>query len=131
VAKRVPTLRAPRRFKCLPVRPRAGAVAAAREHDRQRGHSAARGYDAQWRKARAGHLAHFPLCALCEARGLYTAATLVDHITPVQSAHDPLFYAPDNWQSLCRACHAQKTAHDRAHGLTRPSLNTHPKPRRR
>lgn len=47
------------------------------------------------------------------------AAELVDHVVPVQSADDPLFFDVGNWQSLCRACHDEKTGEDRRAGLTR------------
>jgi len=115
MANRLPTL-GPRR--ACPV-PRAKPPPSVREADRERGNSAARGYDRRWRKSRALWLAQNPLCVECERRGNYTPASLVDHITPVQSREDPLFYDTGNFQSLCRACHTQKTFSDRAAGLTR------------
>jgi len=115
MANRLPTL-SPRR--AFPV-PRSKPPPSVREKDCERGNSGARGYDRRWRKARAVWLLQNPLCAECEKRGNYVSATLVDHITPVQSAFDPLFYDTDNFQSLCRACHQQKTFSDRAAGLTR------------
>jgi len=99
--------------------PAQGKPPAARAADHERGNSAQRGYDRQWRKTRALWLAQHPLCVECEQRGQYTPATLIDHIRPVQSRDDPLFFDTDNFQSLCRACHARKTAADRASGLTR------------
>jgi len=119
MANRLPTL-GPRRLTCAQRGARQiKGSAPLREKDRERGNSAARGYDRRWRKARDLWLAQNPLCVECEKRGNYTPATLVDHITPVQSAFDPLFYDCQNFQSLCRACHQQKTFADRAAGLTR------------
>jgi 5-methylcytosine-specific restriction protein A len=68
-----------------------------------------RGYDRQWQKERAAHLAANPLCVHCLARGRTTAASIVDHIIPHRG--DPvLFRDPANRQSLCKTCHDIKTA---------------------
>jgi 5-methylcytosine-specific restriction endonuclease McrA len=45
-----------------------------------------------------------PLCAFCVAKGLVTAAVVVDHI----EAHDgdyEKFWDSENWQSLCKRHH--------------------------
>jgi 5-methylcytosine-specific restriction endonuclease McrA len=66
----------------------------------------ARMYDsARWRRARAGHLAEQPLCALCARQGRDTAATVVDHVREHRGDYD-LFWDPANWQSLCASCHS-------------------------
>lgn len=93
----------------------------AREYDDRRGSARQRGYGSRWEKLRRWHLERNPLCKRCQERGHVEAAVLVDHIVPVQSADDPLFYEVENLQSLCTACHAIKTAADKAAGLTRPS----------
>jgi len=119
MANRLPTL-SRRRLTCAQRGARQiKGSATLREKDRERGNSGARGYDRRWRKSRALWLAQNPLCVECEKHGNYTPATLVDHIQPVQSAFDPRFYDTDNFQSLCRSCHQQKTFSDRAAGLTR------------
>lgn len=75
-----------------------------REYDARRGSATERGYDARWRKARLVHLAEYPLCVMCQARGEIRAATVVDHIVPHRG--DPvLFWDPSNWQSLCQPDH--------------------------
>jgi len=108
------------KLKTLRSAEEAAALRAAwARHDAQRPASSKRGYGAKWRATRRRFLAQQPLCAMCLAAGRYTPATLVDHITPVQSDADPNFYRPDNLQSLCRPCHAQKTAADIAAGATR------------
>jgi len=33
----------------------------------------------------------------------------VDHVIPIHGANDPLFWDPDNWQSLCLQCHGLKS----------------------
>lgn len=77
-------------------------------HDAQRGSAHERGYGSRWRKARAGYLRAHPLCRRCEADGRVTAATVVDHITP-HRGDMALFWAPDNWQPLCKRHHDEKT----------------------
>jgi 5-methylcytosine-specific restriction enzyme A len=58
-----------------------------------------------WRKnLRPAHLAMYPLCAFCDARGIVKSATVVDHKIPHQGDLD-LFSDPDNLQSLCKQCH--------------------------
>jgi hypothetical protein len=44
---------------------------------------------------------------------------MTDHITPVKSKNDPLFWVHSNHQGLSLACHALKTMEDRAKGMTR------------
>jgi 5-methylcytosine-specific restriction protein A len=79
--------------------------------DQQRGSRHERGYDSKWVKARAGYLAHHPLCAECERNGMVAAATVVDHIVP-HKLDMTLFWDVTNWQPLCKACHDAKTARE-------------------
>ncbi|HMO86434.1 MAG TPA: HNH endonuclease [Lacipirellulaceae bacterium] len=66
-------------------------------------------YTHAWTKAAAAFRKANPLCAECQRQGRTTPAYCVDHIIPHRG--DPgLFWAADNWQSLCRSCHATKTA---------------------
>ena len=74
-----------------------------------RASAASRGYDSRWRKQRAAYLRHHPLCVMCDAHGVATPATLVDHIVPLA---DGGTHAVDNLQSLCVQCHARKTGQD-------------------
>lgn len=67
--------------------------------------SSTRGYDYQWRKGRAEHLAANPFCVRCRAAGLIVAATVVDHVTP-HNGNAVLFWDRNNWQSLCATCHS-------------------------
>jgi 5-methylcytosine-specific restriction protein A len=82
-----------------------------RELDRQRPSAAQRGYDSQWRKARARYLAEHPLCVSCLAECKLTAATVVDHVM-AHGGDEQLFWNYDNWQALCRRCHDSKTVRD-------------------
>ncbi|MFZ6762224.1 HNH endonuclease signature motif containing protein [Pseudoroseomonas sp. WGS1072] len=77
--------------------------------DRQRGSASARGYDTAWRRLRLTVLAEEPLCRFCRERGLVTAATEIDHITPI-AARPELRLARANLRALCRPCHAALTA---------------------
>lgn len=76
--------------------------------DRLRGGADARGYNAEWRKARAAFLKRHPLCVECQREGKLTPATVVEHIIPHRG--DPqLFWDEGNWQALCKGCHDRKT----------------------
>lgn len=78
-------------------------------HERERGNSAARGYDARWRKVRAAKLAKEPLCREHVKQGQVVEATEVDHIIPHRGNME-LFFRDDNLQPLCKSCHSRKTA---------------------
>ena len=70
------------------------------KHDAKRPSRQARGYDADWAKARADYLAAYPYCRRCGAR-----ACVVDHVVPIRKApHRRLDRS--NFQSLCTACHS-------------------------
>ena len=80
-----------------------------RKPDR-RGNSCQRGYDRKWRKLRRRKLAADPLCKHCLDRDdIMQPANEVDHIVPHQGQADPLFWAWENLQSLCKPCHSRKT----------------------
>lgn len=66
--------------------------------------TADRGYGYRWQQARVLHLSAHPLCAMCEAAGRVTAASVVDHIKP-HKGDESLFWNRGNWQSLCKPCH--------------------------
>ena len=76
--------------------------------DRMRGGADARGYNAEWRRARKAFLQKHPLCAECGKEGKLTPATVVDHIIP-HRGDKRLFWDEHNWQPLCKSCHDQKT----------------------
>lgn len=78
------------------------------ERDRYRGSSRDRGYDRDWEKVRAEHIAEHPLCVWCENKGLTVAVEIVDHIIPITVRPD-LRLEGSNLQSLCRSCHGIKT----------------------
>lgn len=61
-------------------------------------------YGRRWGKARAAHLALYPLCTMCQAEGRITQATVVDHIAPHKGS-ELLFWDSGNWQSLCKEHH--------------------------
>ena len=64
-------------------------------------------HNAQWAKIRSAKLSIDPLCAMCQAMGKATPATVVDHIIP-HAGDWQLFTAIDNLQSLCATCHGVK-----------------------
>lgn len=82
------------------------------EHDQRRGSASARGYGADWRRARLDYLRRHPLCECkdCKAGELrHTPAVLVDHIVP-HRGDMALFWDQGNWQAMSKACHDRKTA---------------------
>jgi 5-methylcytosine-specific restriction enzyme A len=98
----------------VPERPRSNArptTTARPANGRQRETSTARGYDRRWREARLSHLAEQPLCVACQRADppRVEPATVVDHVVP-HRGDQGLFWDRDNWQSLCKRCHDQKTA---------------------
>lgn len=68
----------------------------------------AKGYNAQWNKARLRYLKVHPLCVQCKVKGQLTKATVVDHITPHRGDQER-FWNQSNWQALCKSCHDRKT----------------------
>ena len=84
-----------------------------RANDQRRGSSSSRGYDYAWQKLRDRKLRADYLCASCESQGRATLACEVDHIIRMSERPD-LRLDADNLQSLCRPCHAAKSAAERA-----------------
>ncbi|TVS19297.1 MAG: HNH endonuclease [Gammaproteobacteria bacterium] len=83
-----------------------------RKADRARGSAAERGYDSRWTRLRNWFIRAHPLCAWCAESGRTSAAQIVDHIVPIRAGGARL--EESNLQSLCRSCHAKKTAQDLA-----------------
>ena len=88
---------------------RAAASGTGGEIELGRPSAAARGYDSRWRAARKRYLSAHPLCVAFLEIGRPRVATVVDHVVP-HKGDDRLFWDESNWQSLCRHCHAVKTA---------------------
>ena len=61
---------------------------------------------------RRSHLAAYPLCVHCEARGIVSLATEVDHILALVNGGADM---DSNRQGLCKDCHADKTRADMGH----------------
>lgn len=70
-----------------------------------------RQYGRPWARRRAAWLQAHPLCIHCHQAGRVQAAAEVDHVIPLADggADDD-----SNMQSLCRDCHAAKTAAEAA-----------------
>ena len=68
---------------------------------------------AKWKRLRASILTEHPLCADCLASGLYTSATEVHHIEPIEKAIDKvtkaqLCFTRSNLVALCWQCHFKR-----------------------
>lgn len=83
--------------------------AARRRQDRKRGTRRERGYTPEWDKYRLMYLKEHPLCVMCESKGIYKPAKIVDHIIPIDGGGDVLFWPQSNHQGLCTSCHSHKT----------------------
>lgn len=57
----------------------------------------------EWQARRAAQLAAEPLCRRCTARGLVTAATVVNHLE--RHHGDPVKFFCSPVESLCKPCH--------------------------
>lgn len=79
-----------------------------RQAARQRQSAAVRGYDRKWARLALSELIAEPFCAMCGKT--YPRKDMVrDHIVPHRGSRR-LFNDPANRQTLCRWCHAAKTA---------------------
>jgi 5-methylcytosine-specific restriction enzyme A len=58
---------------------------------------------ARWLRRRARQLKSHPLCAMCEARGIITPATICDHVVPHHGDRNKFEFG--KLQSLCVDCH--------------------------
>jgi 5-methylcytosine-specific restriction protein A len=59
---------------------------------------------AAWSRIRKAQLAAEPLCAMCQADGAITAATICDHVEPHRGDLEAFFAGP--FQSLCASHHS-------------------------
>lgn len=86
------------------------AIAHQRRYDADRYAGAQKQYSTtRWRMMRKAFLAQHPLCQMCEAKGEYRQATIVDHVIP-HKGDEALFWDSNNWAALCKRCHDSKTA---------------------
>ena len=61
-----------------------------------------------WVKLRAAYIREYPLCEVCNQKGLVVEATEIDHKVPIKIDYE-LRLEWDNLQSLCHRCHMKKT----------------------
>jgi 5-methylcytosine-specific restriction endonuclease McrA len=83
------------RCECQAVADRARKA----RHDARRPSARARGYDAEWREARAAFLTVNRTCRRCGS-----PATVVHHIQP-HKGNKALFWNRANWFPACKPCH--------------------------
>jgi 5-methylcytosine-specific restriction protein A len=92
----------------------------ARAVDRARGSRQARGYGYGWIVRAAAFRARFPLCGMrpgrlapvmsrCFDERRVTLGAQVDHVVPHRGDQALFWDELGNWQTLCDACHSQKT----------------------
>lgn len=80
-----------------------------KQADARRGTAHSRGYNYDWQLAASAFKREHPFCRHCLDEGVYTPAHCVDHVKP-HRGDEALFWDRDNWQSLCKRHHDQKTA---------------------
>jgi 5-methylcytosine-specific restriction endonuclease McrA len=71
----------------------------------------------RWRRKSRLQLKIEPLCRRCSLRGEVTPATCADHITPHRGDEQAFWFGA--LQSLCAACHANKTNQEEKSGFSR------------
>jgi 5-methylcytosine-specific restriction endonuclease McrA len=76
--------------------------------ERVRGNAAERGYDADWRRVRAQHLAEHPWCSVA---GCGEPAVEVDHVISVRERPE-LRLDRGNLRSMCKPHHSARTIAD-------------------
>ena len=64
-----------------------------------------------WRTLRSAFISKYPLCKMCTEAGKVVPADVVDHIVERRDGGSDL--DPRNLQSLCHACHNDKTQQER------------------
>lgn len=64
-----------------------------------------------WRSLRRYKIQMNPLCEKCESKGLTEPGKEIDHVTAIRDGGARL--SLHNLQTLCRSCHASKSAHER------------------
>lgn len=74
-------------------------------------------YSRRWNEARNIFLNSNPLCRMCKQAGLTVKADVVDHIVP-HRGNKKLFWAVDNWQALCYACHNSDKQREERRGFS-------------
>ena len=93
-------------------------------YEQDRGNERERGYTHAWSAASKAFLS-LPAnrwCVRCKALGFYRLSECTDHIKPAN--HFPeLFWVTENWQGICRVCHAEKTNEDlKRYGAARAAV---------
>ncbi len=67
-----------------------------------------------WQLLRTEYIANNPICEICNNKGIYKPAAIVDHIIPLTLVNMwSIGLDKKNLQSLCYKCHAIKTSRDR------------------
>ena len=75
----------------------------------------------RWQKLRTYQLAIEPACRMCRAEGIWTLATVCDHITPHRGDLTAFWSGP--FQSLCQAHHSGDKQRIERGGKPRPRFN--------
>jgi 5-methylcytosine-specific restriction endonuclease McrA len=68
-------------------------------------------HTARWTKESRAFRQRNPLCRMCRERGIIRAATVTDHIIPVEVHGD--FWDQSNWQPLCTKHNIEKGNKDK------------------
>lgn len=68
-------------------------------------------HTSRWTKESRAFRMKYPLCKICESRGIIQESEVVDHIIPVPICKD--FWDKTNWQALCNKCNIEKGNRDK------------------
>ena len=92
------------------------------ERSKQAEHDYNRFYKtAAWRHLSHAMLVQHPICQSCHEKGIIKMANLVDHIVPIREDWSKRL-DPNNLQTLCYACHTEKTKEDHAREFNKKLL---------
>ena len=69
----------------------------------------------KWRKIRSDYLLRNPLCVMCRQDGLYTPASVCDHIDPHKGNETKFYSGP--FQALCKTHHDSTKAREEYRGV--------------
>lgn len=72
---------------------------------------------AAWRKGRLIFLRQHPLCQRCMAKGIVTAATVVNHVVP-HKGNLQRFFDQGNWEAICAPHHDRDAQSEERRGYS-------------
>jgi len=73
-------------------------------------------HTARWTRESRAFRQQNPLCAHCRINGFIVPSEVTDHKVPKNVCKDP--WDKNNWEAICKKCHAKKGPTDKKHFKT-------------